>query len=102
MMTLPRTFSKFAPTPRNITDVRSWYGMINQISYSFAIAPVMLPFRHLLSSKLPFHWSPELQAAFDSSKEEIIRQCEKGVRTFSLTCMATMRMVCLAKFQVEC
>ena len=73
------------PTPRNITDVRSWYGMINQISYAFAIAPVMLPFRHLLSSKLPFHWSPELQAAFDSSKEEIIRQCEKGVRTFSLT-----------------
>ena len=73
------------PTPRNITDVRSWYGMINQISYAFAIAPVMLPFRHLLSSKLPFHWSPEFQSSFDSSKEEIIRQCEKGVRTFSLT-----------------
>ena len=67
------------PTPRNITDVRSWYRMINQISYAFAIAPVMIPFRHLLSSKLPFHWSPELQTAFDSSKEEIIRQCEKGV-----------------------
>ena len=73
------------PTPRNITDVRSWFGMINQVSYTFATAPAMLPFRHLLSSKLPFYWSEELQAAFDNSKDEIIKQCQKGVRLFSLT-----------------
>ena len=70
------------PTPRNITDVRSWFGAINQISYTFAIAPVMAPFRHLLSAKVPFQWGPELQNAFDESKREILRQCEKGVRSF--------------------
>ena len=70
------------PTPKSLTDIRSWFGAINQISYSFAIAPVMAPFRHLLSSKVPFQWSEELQAAFDASKQEIIRQCEHGVRTF--------------------
>jgi hypothetical protein len=59
--------------------------MINQISYTFATAQAMLPFRHLLSSKLPFYWSEELQVAFDTSKEEIISQCQKGVRSFSLT-----------------
>ena len=73
------------PTPRNITDVRSWFGMINQISYSYATAPAMAPFRHLLSSKVPFYWSEELSAAFEQSKEEIINQCMKGVRSFSLT-----------------
>ena len=70
------------PTPKSLTDIRSWFGAINQISYSFAIAPVMAPFRHLLSSKVPFQWSEELQASFDASKQEIIRQCELGVRTF--------------------
>ena len=73
------------PTPRSITDIRSWFGAINQISYAFAVAPIMAPFRHLLSSKVPFNWTPELQSAFDASKQEIIRQCEKGVRSFDPT-----------------
>ena len=60
------------PTPRNITDVRSWFGAINQISYSFAVIQVMAPFRHLLSSKVPFSWTPELQLAFEKCKEEIL------------------------------
>ena len=70
------------PIPTSLTDIRSWFGAINQISYSFASAPVMAPFRHLLSSKVPFQWSPELQTAFDASKQEILRQCEQGVRSF--------------------
>ena len=70
------------PTPRSITDIRSWFGAINQISYAFAVAPVMDPFRHLLSSKVPFNWTPQLQEAFDASKQEILKQCETGVRSF--------------------
>lgn len=71
------------PSPQSLTDVRSWFGMINQISYTFAQAPVMLPFRHLLSSKVPFMWSEDLEKAFQESKLEIIKQCEKGVRSFT-------------------
>ena len=70
------------PAPKNITDVRAWYGAINQISFSFASAPIMAPFRHLLSAKVPFHWNSELQEAFEASKQEIITQCSKGVRSF--------------------
>ena len=80
------------PTPTNLTDVRSWYGAIAQVSYAFASSPVMIPFRHLLSSKASFSWSPELEVAFMASKQEVVRQCEMGVRTFdpSLpTAMAT-------------
>ena len=46
------------------------------------LAPIMSPFRHLLSSKVPFAWSEELQSAFEASKQEIVSQCEKGVRSF--------------------
>ena len=70
------------PAPSNITDVRSWFGAINQISHSFAIISDMEPFHYLLESKVPFQWSPELQTAFEESKREIIKQCEKGVRLF--------------------
>ena len=71
------------PTPKNITDVRSWFGCVNQVSYSFAAAPIMAPFRHLLSSKVPFEWSAALQDAFEASKREVLAQCEKGVRSFN-------------------
>ena len=32
------------PPPQNITDVRSWFRCVNQVSYSFASAPLMAPF----------------------------------------------------------
>ena len=80
------------PAPTNLTDVRSWFGMINQVSYTFAMTEHMAPFRSLLSSKVPFSWSVELEDAFQQSKEEIIRQCSRGVRNFTLnapTALAT-------------
>ena len=70
------------PTPTNITDVRSWYGAVGQINYAFASAPEMVPFRHLLSSKVPFQWSPDLENAFKKSKLEIVRLCENGIISF--------------------
>ena len=70
------------PAPTNITDVRSWQGAINQISFSFASVPIMAPFRHLLSAKVPFQWTTELQEAFKASKQEIVAQCAQGVRSF--------------------
>ena len=73
------------PTPKNLTDIRSWFGLVNQVSFAFASAPVMEPFKKLLSSKIPFYWSEELSVAFEASKKEVVRQCERGVRNFSLT-----------------
>ena len=64
------------------TPTRSWYGAVAQVSYSFATSPVMLPFKHLLSSKTSFSWSPELEEAFKASKQEVVDQCMLGVRTF--------------------
>ena len=36
------------PTPQNIHDMRSWFGLVNQVSYCFAASTVMSPFHHLL------------------------------------------------------
>ena len=42
------------PTPCNFHDVRSWFGLINQVSYAFPSAEVLQPFRHLLCPNTPF------------------------------------------------
>ena len=33
---------------QNISDMRSWYGLINQVAYSFCKTAVMEPFRKFL------------------------------------------------------
>ena len=80
------------PTPTNITDVRSWFGLVNQVSYAFSMSDKMLPFRQLLQPKTPFKWDEQLQLAFEESKEVIISEIEEGVRIFDTskpTCLAT-------------
>ncbi|XP_066931785.1 uncharacterized protein [Clytia hemisphaerica] len=80
------------PTPKNITDVRSWFGLINQVSYAFSMTETMLPFRELLKPKTPFCWTDELQHAFEQSKLHIVSEIEKGVKIFDKglpTCLAT-------------
>ena len=59
------------PAPKNITDMRSWFGAVGQINYAFASAPEMGPFRYLLSTKVTFQWSPDLEEAFQKSKQKI-------------------------------
>ena len=36
------------PTPKNVSDVRSWFGLINQVAFAFCKGQVMAPFRELL------------------------------------------------------
>lgn len=69
------------PTPKNLTDVRAWFGVVNHVAYSFAMADVMLPFRELLQPGR-FKWTDELQALFDMSKRTIVEEVTKGVQIF--------------------
>ncbi len=80
------------PTPQNITDVRSWFGLVNQVSYAFAVAERMLPFRNLLKPGTPFQWTEELERLFIESKAQIINEIHKGEVIFDRTkptCLAT-------------
>ena len=81
------------PTPTNITDIRSWFGVINQVAYAFSQTNTMAPFRELLASKTKkFYWDSTMDSIFKASKDEIIRLVQEGVRTFEprrTTCLAT-------------
>lgn len=86
-----RAIAEF-PTPQNITDVRAWFGVVNQVSYSFSMADKMLPFRQLLKPSTPFQWNGNLDALFKESKIAIVNDIKEGVRIFDKnkpTCLAT-------------
>lgn len=76
-----RAISDF-PTPRNITDVRSWFGLVNQVSYAFNMTAAMAPFRELLKPTRPFEWNDTHKAAFAQSKLQIAKEIQHGVEIF--------------------
>ena len=78
--------------PRDISGIRSWFGLVEQVAWAFSKTDVMNPLRHLLSPKSEFIWSQELNDSFEHSKQEIIEAVKKGVKTFDpkrITCLAT-------------
>ena len=80
------------PTPKDLTDIRSWFGLINQVSYSFSMAEQMLPFRKLLKPGTHFAWNEELQKLFEESMRIIANEIQEGVTIFDPTkptCLAT-------------
>jgi hypothetical protein len=79
------------PTPTNISEVRSWFGLINQVYYSFVKTGHMAPLRHLLSQSQPFMWDETMETAFRLSKERIIELIVEGVASFDVnlvTCLS--------------
>ena len=56
------------PTPKNVTDIKSWFGLVQHVAYAFSETDVMQPFRELRSKKRPFHCDDALK----KSKQEII------------------------------
>ena len=57
------------PTPSCITDVRSFFGLANQLSGSSdQVAPALTPLKGLLSSKNAFTWTENHDVAFEQAK----------------------------------
>lgn len=80
------------PTPCNITDIRSWFGPINQVTYTFSMTDMMLPFHELLKPNKNFYWDDHLQDLFDTLKLCIVQEIKNGVRIFNKNkpaCLAT-------------
>ena len=49
------------PTPNSLTDIRSWFGLVNQLANYAQLRDLMQPFRAFLSPKTPFIWNKQLQ-----------------------------------------
>ena len=70
------------PTPKSTTDIRSWFGLVNQVSNYGQLRDTMAPFKPFLSPKCTFVWTDELAQAFTASKEHIVTMIQHGVRIF--------------------
>ena len=68
--------------PSTISEARSWFGLVNQVSRYGKLAEIMYPFKELLSPKSKFRWTEEMEAAFERSKLSIISAIEEGVEAF--------------------
>lgn len=80
------------PTPTNISGMRSWFGLLNQISYALALSEKLEPFRDLLKPKKQWYWDDTLDQLFQFTKLEVVKQIEEGVKSFETsrpTCLAT-------------
>ena len=78
------------PTPTSLTDIRSWFGLVNQVTNYAQLRELMRPFKPFLSPRTPFLWSSDLESAFQASKEAIIAAIRRGVEIFDLqrrTCL---------------
>ena len=69
--TIIDAISKFQ-TPANRTDLRSFFGLVNQLSASTnTISTLLTPLRPLLSTKNDFQWSATHDQAFQTAKESL-------------------------------
>jgi hypothetical protein len=60
------------PQPKNITDVRAFFGLANQTcNFSDEISQLLLPLKPLLKKGIIFQWLPEHEEAFNKAKEHL-------------------------------
>ena len=66
---LPKYFDAIRdfPTPESTRDIRSWFGLVNQVANYAQLRDIIAPFRPFLSPRHPFEWTAELDAAFEQS-----------------------------------
>ena len=81
-----RNFSR----PTNISEVRSFFGLVNQVSHYARLTDLMAPFKPLLSPKTRFQWNDDLEQSFQRAKLEIVKAIEEGVRIFDPSRVTTL------------
>ena len=70
------------PRPTNISGVRAWFGIVEQVSFAFSKIREMGAFRELLSLKEEFSWNEDRQRDFEGAKQQKADKEEEGVRLF--------------------
>ena len=78
------------PSPISTMDIRSWFGLVNQVANYAQLRGIMEPFKPFLSPQCKFSWSLQLEEAFQLSKDAIICAICEGVEIFDMqrrTCL---------------
>ena len=81
------------PEPTTLREARRWFGLIEQVAWSYSIGDTMDNFRDLTKPTVKtWIWTPMLRDEFRKSKEEIINRVKEGVKTYDikkLTCVSS-------------
>ena len=73
------------PNEPSITDIRAWFGLVNQLAPFFASSQAMEPFRELLkpgNNKKNIYWDAQLTSSYERSKD-ICQEASKGLTYFN-------------------
>merc|ERR1719186_2229648 len=70
------------PIPKTITDIRAWFGLVEQVAYAFSKTDIMLPFRELLKRNRQFYWDENLTKTFLEARKKIVDKVYEGVGLF--------------------
>ena len=65
-------------TPQNTTDIRSWFGLINQESYCNSLRYNVAPFREHLKQGSTIYWDDLLQQFFEQSWAAMLQKNHPG------------------------
>ena len=79
------------PTPANVTDIRSWFGLVNQVANYAQLRNLIAPFKQFLSPRVQFLWTPELDKKFQESKKAFVAAIEHGVEIFDVSLRTCLR-----------
>ena len=79
------------PTPSSVTDIRSWFGLVNQVANYAQLRDLMAPFKPFLSPRVKFYWTPELEKICCESKYAIVKAIKNGVEIFDPTKRTCLR-----------
>ena len=73
------------PKPTTLKTDRSWFGLIEQVAWSYSIGDTMTNFRGLVKPTLKtWTWTPTLQEEFRKAKEAIVRRVKNGAMTYNI------------------
>ena len=72
------------PIPMNVTDMRSFFALVEQVAPFYAVKPRLLPFRELLKKYSRFYWDDNLQKLFEEARLVIADAVIKGITRFKI------------------
>ena len=70
------------PSPKNLTDIRSFYALCNQVAHYYAVRPELEPILALLKKGQKFYWDQTLETLFEDMKMKIAEEVKVGVKLF--------------------
>ena len=71
------------PVPENITDMRSYWALVNQVSNYYATQPHIAPFRELMKKNPKWYWNDVLQKLFEESRIYISKEIQERTEVFT-------------------